>query len=376
MDLKAPCLHELIEEQVRRTPEGLAVVDGHISLTYEELDRRAEHLAAYLRNKGVCKDAVVGVYMERRTEYVMACLAAMKAGGAFLPLELAYPPSLVAQVIEDSDPPVILTLRRHEEGLPREQERICLDEGWAEGARDQEVRAPSGCGQDDLVFVSYSSGTTGRPKGIANPHRAAVRSYLWRLGISDYAPGVRVACNVFFIWEVFRPLLRGATSYVIPDDVIYDPPALLDYLAEHRIMETLMTPSLLGSVLDAGGPNLGERLEGLRTLWLNGEVVTKTLARRAIALLPETRLLNVYSASETHEVAAGDLRDLVRSSSATYCPVGPPMDPRRTYVLDEAGGRVPEGEPGELYVGGDGLARGYVNLPEKTAERFLEDPFA
>jgi amino acid adenylation domain-containing protein/thioester reductase-like protein len=375
VDPRDLCLHELIVKQARRTPEEPAVVDERTSLSYEELDLRAERLAAYLRDAGVREDTVVGVYMERRVEYVVACLAAMKAGGAFLPLEMAYPPSLVAQVIEDAEPPAVLTMRRHEDGLPREQVRLCLDEGWEEAVegRGREEQRPR---QDNLAFVSYSSGTTGKPKGIANPHRAAVRSYFWRFGISDYGPGDRVACNVFFIWEVFRPLLRGATSYVIPDDVIFDPAALISFLEEHRITETLMTPSLLGSVLDAGGADLSERLRDLRTLWLNGEVVTNTLVRRAIALLPETRLLNVYSASETHEMAAGDLRKLLDSSSATYCPVGPPMDRERTYVLDADGRPTPEGEPGELYVGGDGLARGYVNLPEKTAERFLEDPFS
>ena len=376
VDAKNLCLHELIEAQARRTPENIAVADEQSPLTYEELDRRAERLAAYLRGAGVREDAVVGVYMGRRVECVVACLAAMKAGGAFLPLELAYPPSLVAAVIEDAEPPVVLTMRQHQEGLPREQARLCLDEGWEDELGEADSAGPSRPRQDDLVFVSYSSGTTGKPKGIANPHRAAVRSYFWRFGVSDYVPGDRVACNVFFIWEIFRPLLRGATSYVIPDDVIYDPPALIGFLAEHRITETLMTPSLLGSVLDVGGGEIGGKLEHLRTLWLNGEVVTKTLAGRAISLLPETRLLNVYSASETHEVAAGDLRVLVDSTSATYCPVGPPMDPGHTYILDGAGRPVPEGEPGELYVGGDCLARGYVNLPEKTAQRFLDDRFS
>ncbi len=224
--------------------------------------------------------------------------------------------------------------------------------------------------------MSYSSGTTGKPKGIANPHRAAVRSYLWRFGISDYEPGDRVGCNVFFVWEMFRPLLRGATTYVIPDEVIYDPAALVRFLEEQRITEVLMTPSLLQAVLNASGPEVGSRLEALRVLWLNGEVVTKTLARRVLRLLPGTRVLNVYSISETHEAAAGDLRDLINNTSATYCPVGRPMDPDHLYLLDEDVQPVPDGAAGELYVGGDTLARGYVNRPELTAQRFVADPFS
>ncbi|MDQ3285553.1 MAG: thioester reductase domain-containing protein, partial [Actinomycetota bacterium] len=175
---------------------------------------------------------------------------------------------------------------------------------------------------------------------------------------------------------MFRPLLRGATTCVIPDDVIYDPEALIRFLEEYGITEVLMTPSLLGTVLNAGGSDVGSRLSALRVLWLNGEVVTKTLARRVLAMLPETRVLNVFSASETHEVAAGDLRELIDDNSATYCPVGRPMDPDHLYLLDEDMQPVPEGTAGELYVGGDCLARGYVNRPELTAQRFVRDPFS
>ena len=184
--------------------------------------------------------------MERRAEYVVACLAAMKAGGAYLILELAYPPPLLADVVADASPRIVLTQERYAERLPEGTETFFLDEGWEEGLED----VPAGDGrpevdQDNLAFVSYSAGTTGKPKGIANPHRAPVLSYLWRFGISDYAPGDRVGCNVFFIWEMMRPLLRGATTVVIPDDVIYDPKALIRFLEEYGITETLITPSLL-----------------------------------------------------------------------------------------------------------------------------------
>ena len=228
---------------------------------------------------------------------------------------------------------------------------------------------------ENLAFVSYSSGTTGKPKGIANPHRAPVTSYRWRFGVSDYGPGDRVACNVFFIWEIFRPLLRGGTTVTIPDGVIYDPVALLNFLREFRVTEVLMTPSLLESVLNVGGEEIGEKLADLKTLWLNGEVVTRILARRVLAALPGTRVLNGYSISETHELAAGDLRELVDNPHSTHCPVGKPRNPELLYILDEDEKPLPVGEAGEVYAGGDGLARGYVNRPETTAERFTENPF-
>jgi thioester reductase-like protein/amino acid adenylation domain-containing protein len=371
------CLHELFEEQARRTPDAPALEDARISLTYSELDGLADRLAAYLGSRGIGPDEPVGVYMERRAEYVVACLAAMKAGGAYLVLELAYPPPLLADVVADASPRIVLTQERYVERLPEGTQTFVLDEGWEVGLED----VPEGDGrpevdQDNLAFVSYSAGTTGKPKGIANPHRAPVLSYLWRFGISGYAPGDRVGCNVFFIWEMMRPLLRGATTVVIPDDVIYDPKALIRFLEEYGITETLFTPSLLEAVLNSSGPDVGERLSKLRTLWLNGEVVTRTLARRAMELLPDARLLNVYSCSETHEVAAGDLRELVENPESTYCAVGVPMDPEHLYLLDADGEHVPEGEAGELFVGGECLARGYVELPEKTEESFPEDPFS
>src|ERR687889_579622 len=371
------CLHELFEEQVRRTPELPALEGANISLTYSELDRLADRLAAYLRSLGIGPDDPVGVYMERRAEYFVACLAAMKAGGAYLILELAYPPPMLADVVADASPRVVLTQERYAERLPEGTETFFLDEGWSEGLEVVPAEdSRSKVGQDNLAFVSYSSGTTGKPKGIANPHRAPVRSYLWRFGISDYAPGDRVGCNVFFIWEMMRPLLRGATTVVIPDDVIYDPGALIRFLEEYEVTETLITPSLLEAVLNSSGPEVGERLSKLKTLWLNGEVVTRTLAQRAMEVLPDARLLNVYSCSETHEVAAGDLRELVENPESTYCAVGVPMDPDHLYLLDADGERVPEDEAGELFVGGDCLARGYVELPEKTEESFPEDPFS
>ena len=236
---------------------------------------------------------------------------------------------------------------------------------------------PSVPADDDLerlAFVAYSSGTTGKPKGIANPHRAPVLSYDLRFGIRDLQPGDRVACNVFFVWEILRPLLRGATVVAVPDEASYDPPALVDLLSSKRITETLMTPTLLAAVLSRH-PKIGSRLPDLRTLWLNGEVVTTDLARRSLKVLPKVSLLNCYSACETHEVACGDIGALI-DNDATYCPVGPPLDLEHTYILDESGQKVEAGASGELFVGGQLLARGYINRPDTTAAAFTPDPYS
>ena len=183
-----------------------------------------------------------------------------------------------------------------------------------------------------------------------------------------------MACNVFFIWEILRPLLRGAAVIAVPDQASYDPEALVDLLSSKRITETLMTPTLLSAVLSRHS-RVGTRLPELRTLWLNGEVVTTDLARRAMKALPNTRLLNCYSCSETHEIACGDIHDMLDNESL-YCPVGLLMDPNHTYILDEDGKKVDPGVSGELFVGGYLLARGYLNLPESTAKAFKSDPFS
>ncbi|KAK8204638.1 hypothetical protein M8818_005078 [Zalaria obscura] len=393
-------LSALFSAQVALTPDSPALEDASTNYTYAELDAAVETLCARLRAHGVDRDSLVGVLLPRSADYVIACLAALRAGGAFLVLELAYPPDLLRDVVADARPRVVVTVRsqvgrlstRNGEGDGEGVAVIVVDDDGADGV-DGDVAKTNGEGQangdakdlpalpadtdlDRLAFVAYSSGTTGKPKGIANPHRAPVLSYALRFAISDQRPGDRVACNVFFIWEMLRPLLRGATVVAIPDETSYDPVALVEMLAEKRCTETLMTPTLLATVLGRWG-DLGARLPELKVLWLNGEVVTTDLARQAIRALPGCRLLNCYSACETHEIACGDVGEMLGQldQDALYCPVGPPLDREHTYILDEAGKRVEDGMAGELFVGGPLLARGYLNRPETTAKAFVRDEF-
>ncbi|KAG5996811.1 putative NRPS-like protein biosynthetic cluster [Claviceps pusilla] len=374
-------LAALFEHQAQVTPQAIALEDEKRTLTYAELDSETWALADRLRQYGVGRDCLVGVLMSRSADNVVASLAALRAGGAYLVLELAYPAALLRDVIDDASPTVILTQKAHASNLANVNVPVIVVDqpDMRVGAREpvsaeHKPPLPADDDLDRLAFVSYSSGTTGKPKGIANPHRASVYSYDLRFGLSDLRPGDRVACNVFFTWEMLRPLLRGATTVAVPDGASYDPELLVDFLAARKITETLMTPTLLATVL-ARHPSLAETLPDLKSLWLNGEVVTTDLCRRAFAALPAVRLLNVYSASETHEVAAGDIGTFI-DHEARVCPVGPPMDANTIYILDEAGNRVNAGVSGELFVGGQMLARGYLNLPETTAKAFQTDPFS
>ncbi|KUJ15178.1 nonribosomal peptide synthetase 10 [Mollisia scopiformis] len=371
-------LSALVAQQMRATPNAIALEDESTTLTYAALDERVTVLAKRLRDHGVGRDNLVGVLLGRSANYVIACLAALRAGGAFLVLELAYPPNLLADVIDDAKPTVVITNTSQANQINAEIPLIILD-GQEVGSykpKESVKKAPPLPAEDDLkrlAFVSYSSGTTGRPKGIANPHMAPVLSYDLRFRLSDLSPGDRVACNVFFVWEMLRPLLRGATVVCVPDEASYDPVALVDLLSRRHVTETLMTPTLLAAVLSRHS-DIQADIPDLRTLWFNGEVVTTDLARRAMKALPNTRLLNCYSASETHEIACGDIRDII-DNDAPYCPVGPPMEPKHTYILNESGQKVDVGVPGELFVGGNLLARGYLNLPDTTAEAFIPNPY-
>lgn len=371
-------LSALVAQQMRATPDAIALEDEATTLTYSELDHKVTALANRLRHHGVGRDNLVGVLLGRSANYVIACLAALRAGGAFLVLELAYPPNLLADVIDDAKPTVVITNSIQATQINPDIPIIVLDgpETDPYDSTESAEELPPLPADDDLqrlAFVSYSSGTTGRPKGIANPHMAPVLSYDLRFRLSDLSPGDRVACNVFFIWEMLRPLLRGATVVCVPDEASYDPVALVDLLSRRHVTETLMTPTLLAAVLSRH-PDIQTDLPDLRTLWFNGEVVTTDLARRAMKAFPETRLLNCYSASETHEIACGDIRSII-DNEAPYCPVGPPIEPESIYILDESGKKVDVGVPGELFVGGSLLAREYLNLPETTAEAFVPNPF-
>lgn len=194
-------LSALFSLQVQATPDAVALEDDKTTYTYAELDQKVEDLAHALRSHGVKRDSLVGVLLPRSADYIIACLAALRAGGAFLVLELAYPPELLTDVLEDATPVVVVTYRaevgKFKEGIPL----VIVDEQEKSATPDANGLAPPPIATDldRLAFVAYSSGTTGKPKGIANPHRASVNSYDLRFELSDVQPGDRVAANVFFI---------------------------------------------------------------------------------------------------------------------------------------------------------------------------------
>ncbi|MCI4660613.1 MAG: SDR family NAD(P)-dependent oxidoreductase [Neomegalonema sp.] len=382
------CLHTLFDAAAAQAGDEPALIGIDQTLSFAELQARVDLLARRFAAQGCGPDAIVAVFMATSVDFVIAMLAAMKAGGAYLPLDPATPQIQLAEILAATNPVAIAVDEGTSAQVPGDWQGRCVAltgaGAWAETLAQEpleiDLAARAQPGPQNLAYAVMTSGTTGKPKGILCPHEGAVNSYWGRALIAPYGEAEREACNVFFVWEVLRPLLWGRPAYVIPDDMIYDPRRLIDFLQTHQITRLLMTPSLFEQVLgvarsERDGVALAERLACLRYIILNGEVVSLPLMRKAAALLPHVALINDYSISECHDVTTGILDPHAYPNARDFAPAGPAMANVRLYVLDEALAPVPWGTVGEVYVAGPTLARGYLGLPEMTAERFLRDPF-
>ena len=366
-------LAELFAAQVARTPTACAVADGARALSYMELDRAADAVAAALQARGVGPESVVGVALSRSLETVVAALGILKAGGVYLPLDPAIPDLRLRFIVGDACAVLVITEESVAPRLPPEVAQWRLAQSAAGAAPHPVALTP-----EHLAYVIYTSGSSGTPKGVAVSHASLVNLAFARTrGHDPIGPGDRVlaAISVGFdvsIGQLLLPLLAGACVVVAPDLRSLSAEAFWAFLADQRVSHINSVPSFLDSVINAAAqqPNLV-----LKRLMLGGEPLTGALCRRLRAALPATVVINMYGPTE----ACIDATAYVVPEDVDYglpmLPIGRPLANYRAYVLDARLQLLPPGMAGELYLGGPGLARGYLGAPELTAQRFIADPF-
>jgi enterobactin synthetase component F len=366
-------LPALFAQQVRRTPEAEALRCGGVSLTYAELDARAERLAGRLRAHGAGRDRIVAVALERSIALSVALLAVHKAGAAYLPLDPELPAARIAYMLADAAPAVLVS-----------SAGIVLDAG---GAVRLDVDPGGACAvpggfaegapavPGDAAYVIYTSGSTGRPKGVVVEHAAIVNRLLWMQDAYPLAVGDRVLQKTPFgfdvsVWELFWPLLVGATLVMARPGGHRDPDHLARTIQAQRITTVHFVPSMLALFLEDPAAT---RCGGLRQVVCSGEALGEDVVARFHATLPGVALDNLYGPTEAAvDVTAWSCRP---DAAAGPIPIGRPIWNTRMRVLDDALRPLPVGVAGELFIAGDGLARGYLGRPELTAGRFTADPF-
>ncbi len=367
-------LVSLMNEQVARTPDAIAVTDEARSLTYAQLDACATALARDLRAQGVGRGVLVGVCAQRSVEMVIALVAVVKAGGAYVPLDPDFPADRLAFMLEDAGAKVVLAQRSVAAVLPPHGAEIVWLDDVAEAPAN--VAPLDGPAPDDPAYMIFTSGSTGRPKGAVNAHRGIVNRLLWMQGEYDLGPSDVVLQKTPYsfdvsVWEFFWPLLSGATLVMARPGGHRDTTYLVDVMASRGVTVCHFVPSMLRAFLADGA---SARCTTLRDVMASGEALPPDLVAAFYAALPRARLHNLYGPTE----CAVDVSYWACPPSAvppTVVPIGRPVANTQLYVLDPRGEPCPIGVPGELYLAGAQVGMGYHNRPELTAEKFVADPF-
>ena len=378
------CLHHLFEAQAAQTPDRVAVIFEHQHVTYRELNERANQLAHYLQSLGVGPDTVVGLCLERSPAIVVGVLGILKAGGAYTPLDPRYPTQRLAFLLADTRMTVLLTQQRLLEHLPALTPSairvLCLDSEWQRVTSQPSTHPRSSVGPEHLAYVIYTSGSTGTPKGVAMPHASLVNLFRWQQHSSALPEGARTlqfASLSFDVasQEIFCTLGFGHTLVLLTEELRRDPGAMLLKVSEEAI-ERLFLPVVALQQLAEAADEAVNVPTVLREVITAGEQLQITAhVVNLFERLPNGQLVNQYGPSESHVVSAYKLSN-APSTWSTLPPIGRPIDNTELYVLDTFMQPVPVGVPGELYIGGRGLARGYFARPDLTAERFVPHPFS
>ncbi|GCE07390.1 non-ribosomal peptide synthetase [Dictyobacter aurantiacus] len=374
------CLHQLFEEQARRQPRAVAVSYEEQELSYASLDARANQLAHYLQRLGVGPDVIVGLCVERSIEMVVGILGILKAGGAYAPLDPNYPRERLAFMLGETRAPVVLTQQRLLTNLPEQSGLVvCLDADWKRIEAEPQTPPVSGVGPRHLAYVISTSGSTGTPKGIAIQHQGVVNNITdlnrrFNVGPDDSVLGLSSLSFDMCVYEVLGLLAAGGTLVLPPLAAAKDPACWADMLVRKRVTLWNSAPSLL-VLLANHCEQLGIAPLPLRLALLGGDWVPVSLPERLKALAPGIEFITMGGATEA------SIHSIIYPVEETdpgwkSIPYGRPMANQEAYILDANAQLVPIGVAGELHLGGAGLARGYLNQPALTAEKFVPHPFS
>ena len=397
--LQDKCIHQLFEEQVERTPHNVAVVFENNSLTYQQLNTRANQLAHYLQELGVKPDTLVGICVERSLEMIVGILGILKAGGAYVPLDPEYPQERLSFMLEDSQVKVLVTQAKLVESIPEHQAQlICLDTDWEKIAQNITSNPESGVKPDNLTYIIYTSGSTGKPKGVLVNHANVVRLFAatdswYHFNSQDVWTLFHSYAFDFSVWEMWGALLYGGRLVIVPYLVTRSPELFYELLCQEKVTILNQTPTAFRQLIQAEeslkgdiSPLLkevrGDRSSptdndlSLRLIIFGGESLEINSLQpwfdRHGDQLPQ--LVNMYGITETTvHVTYRPLSMADVNSTASV--IGRPLPDLQVYLLDQYLQPVPVGVPGEMYVGGAGVAKGYLNRPELTTERFISSPF-
>jgi amino acid adenylation domain-containing protein/non-ribosomal peptide synthase protein (TIGR01720 family) len=376
-------LHRLFEAQAARRPLATAVVHDVDALTYGELNGRANRLARRLRGMGVGPGSRVGLCVERSLDMVVGLLAILKAGGAYLPLDPTYPPERLAFMLADAGAALVLAQERLRGRLPASAAIPVLLVNGGPGDEDT-ANLPGGAGPDDAAYVIYTSGSTGVPKGVEVTHANVARLFAATREWFDFGPDdvwtlFHSYAFDFSVWEIWGALLAGGQLVVVPYEVSRAPEAFLTLLATERVTVLNQTPSAFRQLAQAAGAGGAAPELALRWVIFGGEALDPRLLGPWIARYGDAapRLVNMYGITETTvHVTYARLRAADLAAAGGGSVIGRPIPDLSVHLLDRRLHLLPPGAPGEIYVGGAGVARGYLGRPELTAERFLPDPWS
>ena len=378
---KDKCIHQLLEEQVEKTPDAIAVVFEEEQLTYGELNERANRLARYLQKLGVKPEVLVGICVERSLDMVVGLLGILKTGGAYLPLDPEYPQERLSFMLQDAQVSILLTQQQLLKRLPKHKAHVVyLDTDWPLISQSSQKNPITNVQATNLAYVIYTSGSTGQPKGVAMNHLALCNLLLWQLQNMTISSGAKtlqfapVSFDVSF-QEIFSTWCSGGILFLIGEELRRDALTLLDFL-QQKAIERLFVPFV--ALQQLAEVAVGSELVNthLREIITAGEQLQITPAiSQWLSKLNDCTLQNHYGPSESHVVTTLTLTNPVETWPLLP-PIGRPIANTQIYLLDSNLQPVPIGIPGELYIGGNQLARGYLNRLELTEEKFIPNPFS